>query len=50
MPPKEDDYRASPIKDWDRGKCGKEIRGRDEWGVERGMSEEVDRWPLDPRC
>lgn len=49
VPPKEDDYQASPAKRWDRRKHGKAIRVQKEWDVERGINEESDRQPLDPR-
>ena len=49
VPPKEDDYRASPVKNRDRRKDPKGIRVHKEWDVERGVSEESDRQPLDPR-
>lgn len=49
VPPKGDHYQPSPTKDWDRRKHGKGIRVQKEWDVERGMSEESDRQPLDPR-
>ena len=47
VPPKEDDYLASHTKNWDGGKPGKGIRVQRVWDVERGISEESDRWPLD---
>ena len=49
VPPKEDDYQASPTKNWDRRKHAKGIRVQKEWDVERGVSAESDRQPLDPR-
>ena len=49
VPPKEDDYRASPAKDWERRKGGRGIRVQKEWDVERSIGEESDRQPLDPR-
>ena len=49
VPPKEDIHQASPTKKWDRKKHGKGIRVQKEWDVERGISEESDRQPLDPR-
>ena len=49
VPPKGDDYQPSPTKDWDRRKHGKGIQVQTEWDVERGISEESDRQPLDPR-
>ncbi len=49
VPPKEDNYQASPTKDWDRRKHDKGIRVHREWDVERGVSAESDRQPLDPR-
>ena len=47
VPPKEDNYQASPTRDWDRGKHGKGVRVQRVWDVERGISEESDRQPLD---
>ncbi|KAL9135600.1 MAG: hypothetical protein Q9175_003217 [Cornicularia normoerica] len=49
VPPKEDDFQARPTKDEERRKHGKSIRVQKEWDVERGISEESDRQPLDPR-
>ena len=49
VPPKEDDYRGDPTKDWDRRKHGKGIRVQKGWDIERGISEESDRQPLGPR-
>lgn len=49
VPPKEDDYQPNPTNTWDRSKNGKGIRVQKEWDVERGISEESDREPLDPR-
>ena len=48
VPPKEDDYLASPTENWDRGKPAKGIRVQRMWDVESGISEESDRRPLDP--
>ncbi len=47
--PKADDYQASPVQDLDRGEYGKGMRTQKEWDVERGMSEEGDMQPLNPR-
>lgn len=49
VPPKEDDYQASPAKDWDRRRDEKGVRVQRGWDVERGVSGESDRQPLDPR-
>ena len=49
VPPKGDNYQASPTKNWDRRKYGQSIRVQKEWDVERGISEENDRQPLNPR-
>ena len=49
VPLKEDDYLANPTKDWDRGIHGKGIRVQKGRDIERGISEENDRQPLDPR-
>lgn len=49
VPPKEDDYQASPTKKWDKRKQGQGIRVQKEWDVEKGVSEENDRQPLSPR-
>ena len=48
VPPKKDNYRASPTKDWDRGEPGKGVWVQRVWDVERGMSEESDKRPLGP--
>lgn len=48
VPPKEQNYRASPTKDGNTRMHGKEIRVQKEWDVERGISQENDRQPLDP--
>ena len=49
VPPKEDDFQASPAKDGERRKRRKGIRVQKDWDVERGINEESDRQPLDPR-
>ena len=49
VPPKDDDYRASPTRNWDRKQHGHGIRVQKEWDVERGMSEESDRQPLESK-
>ena len=49
VPPKEDNYQPSPTKNWDRRHLGKEMRVQEEWDVERGLSEESERQPLEPR-
>lgn len=49
VPPKEDKYQPVPMRDWDRRKNGKGIGAKTEWDVEKGITEENDRRPLDLR-
>ena len=49
VPPKADEYGMSPTRNSDRKNYGKGIRVQTEWDVKRGISEESDRQPLDPR-
>ena len=49
VPPKEIHFLASPMNNCDIQEHRKGIRVQTEWDVERGISEENGRQPLDPR-
>ncbi|KAM0804931.1 hypothetical protein BDR22DRAFT_885025 [Usnea florida] len=49
VPPKEDEYQTHTAKNWDKRKHGKCIRVERGWDVERGLNEDSDRQPLDPK-